>query len=96
MMRCRNPLCTTEFEPKRSWQRYCSPECRIVGWQQKHILPLPQGPKPTRREAWLLVLGWKVDRVEWSGAVKRVWWRDPVSGEVFPQAEALEVEEGRI
>lgn len=61
----------------------------MAHWRDRHPVLRPLAARPTRREAQLLVLGWRIERSETSGAVKRVWWRDPDSGEVLPQGEAL-------
>lgn len=31
------PRCATEFLPRRSWQRYCSPACRTYLAQKRYL-----------------------------------------------------------
>lgn len=93
---CAFARCQRSFTPHQRNQMYCKPQCRMLDWQRKHQITVKiQGDKPTRREAWLLVCGWKVAKIERMGAVTRIWWKDPVSGDVMQQKEALEVELNR-
>ena len=39
---CRS--CGKEFNPKRSWQRYCSENCRVTFWD--NIVQIPRIAKP--------------------------------------------------
>jgi len=31
------PVCHRPFKERRTWQKYCSRECRMKGWQMKKV-----------------------------------------------------------
>lgn len=35
-IKCGNLKCNVKFVPKRKWQKFCSPGCRVKGYWQEH------------------------------------------------------------
>ena len=92
---CRNPSCGIEFTPKRKDQIYHTNKCRFDHWSVRRPRLEPRTAPPSRREAELLVMAWTKDKQERSGCILRIWWKDPRTGKVHPQAEAIQIARSR-
>lgn len=79
---CMNPMCSRHFAPTRSWQRYCSKQCRDMDHEEMRMIGQKAAPallahrlgKYETKNAALRALS-KAGRNYTSGLVSE-WYRD--------------------